>query len=33
MRSQLRAVGCVEYRYAQGMKKYIAQKKVADAYS
>ena len=33
MRSQLRAVGCVEYRYAQGIKKYIAQKKVADAYS
>jgi hypothetical protein len=32
-RSQLRAVCCVEYLCARGMKKYIAQEKVADAYN
>ena len=32
-RSQLRAVCCVEYLRARGMKKYVAQEKVADAYN
>ena len=32
-RSQLRAVCCIEYLRARGMKKYIAQEKVADAYN
>jgi hypothetical protein len=32
LRSQLRAVCCVEYLRARGMKKYAAQDKVADAY-
>jgi hypothetical protein len=32
-RSQLRAVCCIQYLCARGMKKYMAQEKVADAYN